>query len=69
MGLAPLGGKLYVALFSGTGKGPEVVSMPLSGGTSAPALIGFAAPVVALGSHGGKIYAGDLTGSIYSFTP
>jgi hypothetical protein len=30
---------------------------------------GFVAPVVALGAHGGKIYAGDLTGSVYSFTP
>lgn len=69
MGLAALGGKLYLALFSGTGKGPEVVAMPLSGGKYAPALVGFVAPVVALGAHGGKIYAGDLTGSVYSFTP
>jgi glucose/arabinose dehydrogenase len=69
MGLAAQGGKLYVALFGGTGKGPEVVSMPLAGGKFAPVLVGFAAPVVALGSHGGKIYAGDLTGSVYSFTP
>ena len=69
MGLAAVGSKLYVALFSGTGKGPEVVSMPLAGGAFKPHLIGFVAPVVALGSHAGKIYAGDLTGSIYSFTP
>jgi glucose/arabinose dehydrogenase len=69
MGLAALGGKLYVALFGGTGKGPEVVSMPLAGGTFTPVLVGFAAPVVALGSHNGKVFAGDLTGSIYSFTP
>ncbi len=69
MGLASLRGKLYVALFGGTGKGPEVVSMPLAGGASRPVLTGFAAPVVALGSHGGKLYAGDLTGSVYSFTP
>jgi len=69
MGLAALSGKLYLALFGGTGKGPEVVAMPLSGGKYAPVLVGFVAPVVALGTHGGKIYAGDLTGSIYSFTP
>ena len=69
MGLGALGGKLYVALFGGTGKGPEVVSLPLSGGKYAPALVGFVAPVVALAAHGGKVYAGDLTGSIYSFTP
>jgi glucose/arabinose dehydrogenase len=69
MGLGAIGGKLYVALFGGTGKGPEVVSMPLSGGKYAPALVGFVAPVVALAAHGGKVYVGDLTGSIYSFTP
>jgi hypothetical protein len=69
MGLAALGGKLYVALFTGTGRGPEVVAMPLSGGKPTRALGGFVAPVVALGAHGGKLYAGDLTGSIYSFTP
>lgn len=69
MGIAPLGGKIYLALFTGTGKGPEVVSMPQAGGAYAPALVGFAAPVVALGAHGGKIYAGDLTGSVYSYTP
>jgi glucose/arabinose dehydrogenase len=68
MGLAAQGGKLYVALFDGTGKGPEVVSLPLAGGKYTPALVGFAAPVVALGSHGGKVYAGDLTGSVYSFS-
>jgi glucose/arabinose dehydrogenase len=69
MGLAAVGGKLFVALFTGTGKGPEVVAMPLTGGKYAPALVGFAAPVVALGAHGGRIYAADLTGSVYSFTP
>jgi hypothetical protein len=69
MGLGEIGDTLYVALFGGTGKGPEVVSMPLSGGKSAPALVGFVAPVVALAAHGGKVYVGDLTGSIYSFTP
>jgi glucose/arabinose dehydrogenase len=69
MGLAALGGRLYVALFGGTGKGPEVVSMSLTGGRYAPALVGFAAPVVAVGADDGTVYAGDLTGSIYSFTP
>jgi hypothetical protein len=69
MGLGALGGKLYVALFGGTGKGPEIVSMPLSGGAFKVALVGFVAPVVALGVQGGKVYAGDLTGSIYSFRP
>jgi glucose/arabinose dehydrogenase len=69
MGLAALDGKLYVALFGGTGQGPEVVAMPLGGGAYRPSLVGFAAPVVALGEHGGRIYAGDLTGTVYSFVP
>ncbi len=68
MGLATLRSRLYVALFGGTGKGPTVVSMPLEGGRYTPALVGFAAPVVALGADGGKLYAGDITGTIYSVT-
>jgi hypothetical protein len=70
MGLGAMGGKVYVALFGGTGKGPEVVSLPAAGGsTLTPVLVGFKAPVVALAAHGGKVYAGDLTGSVYSLTP
>ena len=69
MGLAPLGSKLYVALFGGTGKGPEVVSLPASGGAYTPLLTGFVAPVVALGVHAGRVYAGDLTGAVYSVKP
>jgi glucose/arabinose dehydrogenase len=69
MGLAAIRDKLYVALFNGVGKGPEVVAMPLAGGKYSPALVGFAAPVVAIGARGGRLYAGDLTGTIYSVTP
>jgi hypothetical protein len=69
MGLGVLGGNLYVALFGGTGKGPEVVSLPTAGGKFTPVLTGFKAPVVALATHGGMVYAGDLTGSVYSFKP
>jgi hypothetical protein len=43
--------------------------MPLMGGRYAPVLRGFAAPVVARAAHRGKLYAGDLTGTIYSVTP
>jgi hypothetical protein len=43
--------------------------MPLAGGKYKPALVGFAAPVVALGSQTGRIYVGDLTGSVYSSRP
>ena len=69
MGLGAIGSKLYVALFGGTGKGPEVVSIPAAGGTPTPLLTGFVAPVVALNTHAGKVYVGDLTGAIYSVRP
>jgi glucose/arabinose dehydrogenase len=69
MGLGVLGRNLYVALFGGTGKGPEVVSIPTSGGRRARVLTGFPGPVVALGVHGGKVYVGDLTGTVYSVRP
>jgi glucose/arabinose dehydrogenase len=69
MGLGALGGKVYVALFGGTGKGPEVVSLPASGGKATPVLVGFVAPVVALGVHDGAVYVGDLTGAVYSVKP
>jgi glucose/arabinose dehydrogenase len=69
MGIAPLSGRLYLTLFTGDAEGPEVVSMSASGGKYAPVLVGFAAPVLALGARGRKIYVGDLTGTVYSFTP
>jgi glucose/arabinose dehydrogenase len=69
MGLGSLNGRLYLALFGGTGKGPEVVAMSATGGRFTPFLTGFVAPVVALGVHAGKVYVGDLTGSIYSVRP
>jgi len=59
MGLAALGVRLYVVLFSGTGRGSEVVSMPVTGGQFTPSLVGFVSPVI----------AGDLTGSVYSYKP
>jgi hypothetical protein len=66
MGLGAIGNTLYAALFGGTGKGPEVVSMPASGGAYTPVLTGFVAPVVALGTNAGHVYVGDLTGAVYS---
>lgn len=67
MGIGVIGKRIYVALFTGTGRGPSVVSIPLAGGRAKPKplLTGFAAPVVALGTHRGQVYAGDLTGAIY----
>jgi glucose/arabinose dehydrogenase len=64
MGIGSIGKTLYVALFGGTGKGPEVVEMSEKG-QPRPLLTGFAAPVIALGVNEGNIYVGDLTGSIY----
>jgi hypothetical protein len=64
-GITHKGSTLYVALFNGTGRGPEVVSLPARGGRFKPVLTGFAAPVVAVGYSGGYLYVGDLTGSIY----
>lgn len=68
MGIGVIGQRIYLALFTGTGRGPQVVSIPRDGGervTPTPLLSGFAAPVVALGTHAGQIYAGDITGAIY----
>jgi glucose/arabinose dehydrogenase len=66
MGLGAIGDRLYLALFTGTGRGPEVVSIPLKGGgRTTPLLTRFAAPVVALGTHDGYVYAGDVTGAVY----
>jgi len=66
MGIGVIGSKVYLALFTGVGRGPQVVSVPLRGGRkTTPVLSGFAAPVVALGTHDGHVWAGDLTGAIY----
>lgn len=66
MGIGVTGGKLYLALFTGTGRGPQVVSLPLAGGEQlTPVLNRFAAPVVALGIHRGFLYTGDVTGAVY----
>lgn len=64
MGIGSIGKTLFVSLFGGTGKGPEVIEMSEKGQPQ-PFLTGFAAPVIALGVNGSSIYVGDLTGSIY----
>lgn len=72
MGLVIIGKRLYMTSFlSTTGKGPggEVLSMPLSGGKAKPVVTGFVAPVVGLGSHGGSLYVGELTGQVFRVTP
>jgi glucose/arabinose dehydrogenase len=72
MGMAIIGKRLYMTSFLGsTGKGPggEVLSMPLRGGTARPVVKGFVAPTVGLGSHGGSLYVGELTGQVFKVTP
>ncbi len=69
MGLGFLRGRLYVALYGGVGKGPEVVSMPPRGGKPIPFLTGYPAPVIAVGTAGGNLYTGDQSGAIYRVTP
>jgi hypothetical protein len=60
---------VYVALYGGLGKGPVVVSMPPTGGKPKVFLSGFPAPVIALGTVGGSLYAGDQSGVIYRVRP
>jgi glucose/arabinose dehydrogenase len=69
MGLAYLNGKVYIAFYGGLGKGPIVASMPPGGGKPTPFLSGFPAGVIALGTAGGSLYAGDQSGVIYRVTP
>lgn len=65
MGIQAVGQTLYVALFGGLGKGPEVVSMTTKGKRITPVL-SFAVPVVSIAISNGTLYAGDVTGSVYS---
>jgi glucose/arabinose dehydrogenase len=67
MGLAIVGGRIYMSEFVGNqGKSGLVVSLPLSGkGKPKTLLTGFAAPVVGLGSHGGYVYVGELTAQVF----
>jgi glucose/arabinose dehydrogenase len=72
MGLAIIGKRLYMTSFlsvGGKGPGGEVLSMPLGGGPAKPVVKGFVAPTVGLGSHGGSLYVGELTGQVFKVTP
>jgi len=72
MGLTIIRNRLYMSSFLGAqGKGPggAVYSMPLTGGKLKPVLTGFVAPVVGLGSNGGWLYAGSLTGQVFRVKP
>ncbi|MBN8866716.1 MAG: hypothetical protein J0H98_04115, partial [Solirubrobacterales bacterium] len=66
MGIGAIGSKLYVALFNGTAEaGPQVMKLKTDGTGTAPFLTGFVAPVLSVATHGGFVYVGDLTGTIY----
>jgi len=72
MGLAIIGSRLYMTSFTGPGgKGPggQVLSMPLKGGPTKVLLKGFVAPVVGLGTSGGWLYVGELTGQVFRVKP
>jgi glucose/arabinose dehydrogenase len=68
-GIGSTADTLYVALFGGLAGKPEVVTIPVGGGTPQPFLTGFVAPVVATNVLEGSVYTGDLTGTIYKVTP
>jgi glucose/arabinose dehydrogenase len=65
MGMAAVGPTLYVAMFTGTGDGPMVASLPARRGATPTPVLRFALPVVSVGVFGGQLYAGDVTGTVY----
>jgi hypothetical protein len=64
-GVAIFGRRIYLSEF-GFAYSPEVVSIPVWGGTPQTLLSGFQAPVIGLAIDGNTLYAGDLTGSVWS---
>jgi glucose/arabinose dehydrogenase len=66
MGIQAIGNQLYVVLFGGLGKGPEVVTMPAKRGAKPqPFVTGFGAPIVGLGIINGQMYIGDVAGNVW----
>ena len=65
MGISIAKGRIYLVTgFSGATH--HVISLPASGhGAAKTVLTGVAAPFVALGTHGGYLYVGDLAGDVY----
>src|SRR5207237_284653 len=65
MGVGIIGKQLYLSEFQGNGgKSGLIVTMPMKGGTPKTLVTGFVAPVVGLGTHGGWVYFGELTGQV-----
>ena len=69
MGLAIVGKTLYMTSFIGNKGNGEVLSMPLKGGPVKTVVKGLVAPFVGLGTTGGSLYVGELTGLVYKVTP
>jgi glucose/arabinose dehydrogenase len=68
MGVAILGSHIFLSEFGALPpvRSPQVVMIPLSGGTPQTLLSGFVAPIVGLGIHDDHLYVGELTGDVYS---
>ncbi len=70
MGVGIMGQRIYLSEFVGNqGKSGLVVSIPLKGGKPRTLLTGFVAPVVGLGTNGGWVYVGELTGQVFRVRP
>jgi glucose/arabinose dehydrogenase len=65
MGVAIFGSHIFLTEFGGSTP-PQVVTIPVTGGTPYTLLSGFVAPIVGLGIHNDRLYVGELTGDIYS---
>jgi glucose/arabinose dehydrogenase len=66
MGISSIAKTLYVALYTGIGSsGPEVVTIPTSGGSPKPFVTGFDSPIIGLAVHDGYVYVGEQSGTIF----
>ncbi len=66
MGISSISKTLYVALYTGIGNsGPEVVTIPTSGGPAKPFVTGFDSPIIGLAVQDGYVYIGEQSGVIY----
>lgn len=64
-GIGIIGKTIYLSEFGFANGKPLVVSMPLRGGKVKPFMTGFGPPVIGLGVHGGTVYVGSVSGTIY----
>jgi len=68
MGVAIYGSRIYLTEFGAIPplRAPQVVYIPVTGGTPQTLLSGFVAPIVGLGINNDRLYVGELTGDVYS---